>query len=534
MVLRLVELKARLTWNGFRHDRQRRIGLPVATLLLGWLGLWLAQSHYQNVILLRQSDPSALAEYLGWTALIAFLVWVTLPVIIFPLDENLDPQQLATLPLRPDQMVTGLAASSLVAPSTVVPLALLISNAVALGGAWWMAIPASLVFLGLLAVGGQLFSAAVSGVLRTRRGRDIATFLILGLAAGSFFAYRLVSEAVAEQGLAGAVMATPITGWWALLPPVAAQKAIVDASTGHAGAGLLALAAASIGLILMAITWRRLLGWLLSTPVQQSRPAARARRGGMTVGPWGVVPTMARKELRFYVRDPRQRLVWTGTVIFVGLAVGGAVMNATGFFDLRDRAWAPLIAPILVLFVGLPIALNLFGWERNAASYLFVLPPKPHQILLGKNLAVAGALIVETTVLTLGLAIFTGQWTWVWLVVPLTVAAVGCQLAVGNVVSVLTPLRLPREGTDVFAQSTEQGCLAIVSQTVSFFAIGFLLIPPASVVVLTVDFGQVLAPWVAVIASIAWGLILYGISLFVSSRLLRRRMPEVLTWVQVT
>ena len=35
----------------------------------------------------------------------------------------------------------------------------------------------------------------------------------------------------------------------------------------------------------------------------------------------------------------------------------------------------------------------------------------------------------------------------------------------------LTPLRLPREGTDVFAQSTEQGCLAIVSQVISFFAI---------------------------------------------------------------
>ena len=169
MVLRLVELKARLTWNGFRHDRQRRIGLPVATILLGWLGLWLAQAHYQNIVLLRQSDPSALVEYLAWTALIGFLVWVTLPVVIFPLDENLDPQQLATLPLTPNQMVAGLAASSLVAPSTVVPVALLVSNAVALGGAWWMAIPASLVFLGLLAVGGQLFSAAVSGVLRTRR-----------------------------------------------------------------------------------------------------------------------------------------------------------------------------------------------------------------------------------------------------------------------------------------------------------------------------------------------------------------------------
>jgi hypothetical protein len=253
----------------------------------------------------------------------------------------------------------------------------------------------------------------------------------------------------------------------------------------------------------------------------------------MTSGPWGVIPTLARKELRFYLRDPRQRLVWTGTVIFVGLGVAGAVMGTTGIFDISDRDWAPLAAPILVLFVGLPIALNLFGWERNAASYLFVLPPKPRQLLLGKNLAVATALFVETAILAMGLAFFTGHWGWVWLVAPLTVSAIGCQLAVGNMISVLTPLRLPREGTDVFAQSTEQGCLAIASQTVSFFAIGILLVPPASAIVLTVEFGQAVSPVIAAAISVGWGLLLYGVSLWVSGILLRRRMPEVLAWVQV-
>ena len=533
MIGTLVELKARLTWNGFRSDKQRRIGLPLATLLLGWLGLWLAQSHYRTIVLLEETDPGALPDYLAWAALFTFMVWVTLPVIIFPLDENLDPQQLASLPVSPNQMVTGLAAASLVAPSTVVPLFLIASNSAGIAGSWWMSVPASLVFLGLLAVGGQLFSAAVSGILRTPRGRDLATFLVLGLAAGSFFTYRSVNSTVAQLGVGEAAKTIPIIDWWPLIPPVAAQKAVIAAGDGEIAVAFLALAAAVIGLGVLALLWRGLLGWLLTTPVQQSRPASRARRGGMTIGPWGVIPTMARKELRFYVRDPRQRLVWTGTVIFVGLAVGGAVMNATGFFDLRERAWAPLVAPVLVLFVGLPIALNLFGWERNAASYLFVLPAKAHQILIGKNLAVASALIVETALLTVGLALFTGQWTWVWLVVPLTFAAIGCQLAVGNLVSVLTPLRLPREGTDVFAQSTEQGCLAIVSQTVSFFAIGLLLVPPASVVVLTVEFGRPLDPWIAVVASIGWGLVLYGLSLLVASRLLRRRIPEVLAWVQV-
>jgi ABC-type transport system involved in multi-copper enzyme maturation permease subunit len=293
------------------------------------------------------------------------------------------------------------------------------------------------------------------------------------------------------------------------------------------------LLAATAGLLALTAVWQRLLDWMLTTPQEGSRPAARARRSGFTSGLWGVVPTLARKELRFYVRDPRQRLVWTGTVIFVGLAVAGTIMGTTGFFDIRDNEWAPLMAPVLVLFVGLPIALNLFGWERNAASYLFVLPARPRQLLLGKNLAVATALLIETALLAILLSWFTGFWQWTWLVLPLTVSAVGSQLAVGNFVSVLTPLRLPREGTDVFAQSTEQGCLAIVSQTVSFFTIGLLLVPPASVVALTVAFGQPIAPWFAALVAIVWGVVIYVISLWLSSLLLRRRLPEVMAWVQV-
>ncbi len=532
MVRLLVWLKARLTWNGFRSDRQRRIGLPVALLLLGWAGFWLARTHYQTADALR-GDPEVMAGYLAWAALGLFVVWVTLPVIIFPLDENLDPQQLATLPITPNRMIAGLAAASLVAPSTVVPLLILGSNTALLADGWWMALPSAIVYVGLLAVGSQLFSAAISAILRTRRGRDIATFLVLGLAAGSFFAYRTIDNSISTFGLATSVSTHPIIDWWPLLPPVAAQKAMLAAAAGDAATAVLALVVAAAGLTVLAWAWRRLLGWLLTTPAQQSKPASRARSQGMSSGPFGVIPTMARKELRFYIRDPRQRLVWTGTVIFVGLAIGGVVMNATGFFDLRGQEWAPLAAPVLVLFVGLPIALNLFGWERNAASYLFVLPAKPHQILMGKNLAVATALMAETAILTVGLAIFTGHWTWVWLAFPLTIAAIGSQMAVGNVVSVLTPLRLPREGTDVFAQSTEQGCLAIVSQTVSFFAIGLLLVPPTSVVVLTVAFGQVISPLVTAVVATLWGLAAYGLSLLISSRLLRRRMPEVLAWVQV-
>lgn len=533
MVRHFVALKARLTWNGVRHDTQRRFGFPIATILLTWLGVWLASRHISLSADLAAIDARAAANYAGWAAFVFFFAWVALPVIIFPLDENLDPQQLAVLPIDNTTMIGGLAAASLVAPVTLVPIALLTANAISLRSGWWMVVPASLIYMGLLTVGSQLFSASISAILRTRRGRDVATFLVLGLAGGSFFAYRTMAITVQESGLARATLGHPIMDWALLIPPVSAQRAIVEAAAGNALPALGFLLAAALGLAVLALLWRKLLDWMLTTPQEGSRPAGRARRRGMATSPWGVISTLARKELRFYIRDPRQRLVWTGTVIFVGLAIGGTIMGARGFFDIRDNDWAPLAAPILVLFVGLPIALNLFGWERNAASYLFVLPTKPHQLLLGKNAAVAAALAVETLILALGLSLFTGFWNWTWLVLPVMVSAIGCQLAVGNVVSVLTPLRLPREGTDVFSQSTEQGCLAIVSQTVSFFTIGLLLVPPASVTALTVSFGQVVSPLFAVVATVLWGVLVYLVSLLVSSQILNRRLPEVMAWVQI-
>lgn len=534
MVRHFVGLKARLTWNGVRSDIQRRFGFPAATLLLAWLGFYLARSHYEAALHLQATDTGALAEYLAWASLLFFAAWVTLPVVIFPLDENLDPQQLAVLPINDSRMVAGLAAASLIAPATVVPLQLLVSNGAVLAGGWWMVLPASAVFVGMLVVGSQLFSAAISAILRSRRGRDIATFLVMGIAGGSFFIYRAIAGAIHRYGIAGAALAFPITDWAFLLPPVSAQRALVEAATGNMFTALFYLIVASAWLAVFALVWRALLRRILTTPKEGSRPARRARRHGLTTGPWGVIPAMVRKELRFYVRDPRQRLVWTGTVIFVGLAIAGVIMGATGLYDLRGDAWAPLVAPVLVLFVGLPIALNLFGWERNAASYLFVLPARPSQLLLGKNAAVAIGLAVETGLLALGLSFFTGQWNWTWLVIPLMVAAIGSQLAVGNIVSVLTPLRLPREGTDVFAQSTEQGCLAIASQTISFFTIGLLLAPPAALVVLTVEFGRAVPSWLTALVAVSWGTALYAISLAVSSRLLRRRLPEVMTWVEIT
>jgi ABC-2 type transport system permease protein len=532
MVGELVKLKARLTLNGLRADWQRRLGLPGAVALM-----ILVARHLGTRYLTAASElsPESAAELALWAILTLWAGWIALPVVIFPLDENLDPARFASLPISLGRLVTGLGLSSLIAPSVVIPGVLLIVNLSTFpASAWPVGLVATLLLLGQMVVGGQLFTSAVSAMLRSRRGRDLAVFLVIGIGLFFFGAYRAIAGVVERLGLAQALHDHSVAGLSYLLPPVAAEQAMVEAAAGAWPAAVGNLLAALAWLGLLSLVWARLLAWMLTTPDSSPRPSRARRRAGLAGGGlWGIRPVVARKELRFYLRDPRQRLVWTGTVIFVGLAIAALVVGSEGMATFRRSYWLPLLAPVLVLFVGLPISLNQFGWERNAASYLFALPVRPRSLIQGKNLASSLAMVIETAFLTVLLAVLSGSWSVLPMVPALAVAAIGCQLAVGNLVSVLTPLRLPREGTDVFAQTTEQGCLAIVAQATSFFLIGLLLIPPSVATVLSVAFGRALQPWITIVFSIVWGAGLYLLSLWLSAFLLRRRVPEVVGWVQV-
>ena len=88
MVAQLVQLKLRLLWNGLKADWQRRFGFP-ATMIALAVGAFYLAGRYVETIGSLTSD--ARIEFTLWAALAFFALWVTLPVVIFPLDENLDP-----------------------------------------------------------------------------------------------------------------------------------------------------------------------------------------------------------------------------------------------------------------------------------------------------------------------------------------------------------------------------------------------------------------------------------------------------------
>lgn len=530
MVARLAWLKARLLWNGLRRDWQRRVGLPS---LLGLLGVvsWVLVSEYRQAMNTLGGD--ARLEYALWGALLFWMVWMALPVLIFPLDESLDPAQFSFAPVRPAQLVAGLGVAALIAPSVVIPLIVLGASIVEFSAVLPAALLSAVLLGGVIVVSGQVFTTVVSAIYRTRHGRDLALLVVLGIGLSVFLAQSAIRDSVARLGLEGAVLTNRLDGWASFLPPVAAQRVVTAAASADPLAVVGWSVVASSWIVVLGWVWQRLLAWMLTTPeAGPRRSRSRSARGLVGRGGWSAGRVLARKEVRFYMRDPRQRLVWTGAVIFIVLAATSVLIGTGGFGQLAGRPWLPLLAPALVLFVGLPIALNFFGWERNAASFLFVLPVRPRTLLWGKNLAATGALVIETAVLALLLAFISDGWASLGLVPGLMVAAIGCQLAVGNIVSVISPLRLPREGTDVFAQASEQGCLAIGAQAISFFVIGLLLVIPSSVAVLTVGFGAPIASWFANGFAVVWGVVFYGVSLWIAGAILRRRMPEVVGWVQ--
>ena len=532
MVGRLVWLKWRLLVNGVRADRQRAFGLPVVTIGVTAIGFWLAGRYGRTA---AGMPAESAGEFTLWVMLIAWLTWTTLPVLLFPLDETLDPARFSLAPMSRTQLMAGLTAAGLVTPTIVIPVLVLATNVGLFSGPLTalMALLAGALILLHLIVGGQTFTALVSLVLRSRRGRDLAVVIVSSLGLLGFALQQTIATAIGEYGLAGAVEVYSLSGWWWTLPPVAAQQAAVAAAAGSWGQAVLALFVSAGWLLAIVWLWGRLLHRLVTTPeTSPLRGTKRIRRSLADRSGWSTILVVARKELLFYIRDPRLRMVWTGAVIFLGVIVATLLIGTTQLSDIQRAKWLPLIGPMVVIFIGLPVALNQFGWERNAASFLFALPAGPRKLLLGKNLATGTALFVETVTLSVILAWVSGGWETLAMVPPLALTAIGCQLAIGNIVSVLAPLRLPDMGTDLFAQATEQGCLAITAQMASFFLIGLLMTLPASAYVLVVEFGQNLNPVLVSLASMAYGSVIYLIGLWIAARVLRKRVPEMVAMVQ--
>ena len=195
----LVQLKLRLLGNALRSSTAAKAGFFVST----FFAVLLAAGTFAGLAALRGQAGSVYVTTVVFT-MFAF-GWLILPIFIFGLDSTLDPATLALYPLRTRPLAVGLLAAS---ATGAWPLANLIGL---LGVTVGLARGALGVLIALVAVVLQVLfcitlarfvATSLARLLRSRRGKDLAAFLIIPI----FALYELFTLGGAEpdhRGQAG-------------------------------------------------------------------------------------------------------------------------------------------------------------------------------------------------------------------------------------------------------------------------------------------------------------------------------------------
>lgn len=436
----LVQLKLRLLLNALHSSRTAKVSFIVSTTF---------------AVLLAIGTFLVLASFRGKTTsvdltAVIFTVfafgWLIMPIMVFSVDATLDPATLALYPLRTRPLAVGLLAAS---ATGAWPLANVIGL---LGVTVGLASGALGVIVAVVAVALQvLFCIALSrfvttslaGLLRSRRGRDLAAFLIIPLFALYEFFAQVVPKATAE----GKITAASFTGfdsWMRWLPPGLAAHAIQDASAGHVGLALARLAALAAVVIVFVLLWIRSLSRALVTS-DTSTQSAQVHGAKLPLARSGLRGAVAARFWVYQRREPMSLVFWAM------IAVITAAVSASSVFG-HNRHPGVIIASAIfgAAFVGI-FHVNSAGLT-GPAFYLEATALSRSRDLrayfAGQNLvlAVIGAPMVVAVCFALAAA--AGRPGVGVEAAPVVLAALGAALGLSNLFTAVLPYpTVKRAGT---------------------------------------------------------------------------------------
>ncbi|GIJ51485.1 hypothetical protein Val02_83710 [Virgisporangium aliadipatigenens] len=448
-----VRLKLRLLRNSFRGG-----GWKIAVAVLGILGgLWfsiLGFGYFAATAVTREREAFVMAV-LGGSFLV--LGWVLMPLLVFGVDETLDPARFALLPLPRRVLVPGLTAAALVGVPPLMTLfatqGLVLAAAVRGGpGAALTAFVGTLLALALCVAASRAVTTALATALRSRRTRDRAVLILAVLAAG-LGPLQLAGASLAQSlGFARLEQVAQALAWTPFGAPYAigADVAAGDWPAAVARTGITVLA---IGLLLF--WWAvRLPGAMLGGAGESARKPPPAKAAGGLVPlplrwlPRGTFAGLVAREWRYWVREPRRR---SSLTVLVMVAVVLPLV-------LRISGGGPSLAMAVVFsgsYLGAVLA-NQFGFDGSsyAANVLAGVPGRTEVAarLTAVGLLVLPPLLVSITVIGL----LTGAAGQVLSALGVAVLAYGAASAIAVMLSVFLPYALP-ESSNPFAMSAGTG-----------------------------------------------------------------------------
>jgi ABC-2 type transport system permease protein len=516
----LVQLKVRLLLGALRASGATRVSF----ILSSTVALIVAVGTFAGLAALRHNGAAVDLTASIYT-LFAF-GWVIFPLIAFGIDSTLDPATLALYPLRTRPLVIGLLAAS---ATGAWPLANLIGE---LGITVGLAHGALAVLFGVIAALLQvafcitlarLVTTALAGLMRSRRGRDLAALAIIPLFGLYEVFTQVLPKAIGKHELTAASFAG-VDSWLRWLPPGLAAHAVQDASTGHTGTAVLRLLLVAAIIVVLGWLWARALSHALVT-ADSSTQSASVKGGALLFGRrGGLTGTVAARSLAYQRRDPTSMVYWGITVVIM------VVVSISSLRGKHPEAGVLLCAGLGGAFTGL-LRGDSFGMT-GPAFYLDALALSGRRALrswfTGQNIAVAAVAIPLVLVVPLVIAIISGHPVNGLLAMALGLAATGAGLGIGDVFSSALPYPAERRaGTPLPRQANGFALQAVGGRLGGLIATAILVIPVIVAIGATGSVADVVRIPALIAGGAIYGALLTWAGIALGAHLADGKLPEL-------
>ncbi len=475
----LVQLKLRLLLNALRKSRGARVSFLTSTtfaVLLAIGTFWVLASFH---------GKSTSVDLTAVIFTVFAFGWLLGPVLVFGVDSTLDPATLALYPLRTRSLATGLLAASATGAWPLANVIGLLGVTVGLAsgalGEVVAVVAVALQVLFCIAL-SRFVTTSLAGLLRSRRGRDLAAFLIIPL----FALYEFFAQVVPTAASKGEITAASFTGfdsWMRWLPPGLAAHAIQDASDGRPGLAFARLGALAAVIVVFGWLWVRSLNRALVT-ADTTTQAGRVRGTKLPLAGLGLRGAVAARYWLYQRREPTSILYWALVAVIT------AAVSASSIAGHKNDPGVVLASAVFgVAFVGILHA-NFaaqtgppFFLEATALSRVRDL--RAYFSGLNLVLCVIGAPLVVAICFALSAAL--GQpGRWGVGAASVVLAGLGGALLLSNLFSAVLPYPMvKRVGTPMMTAAAGYGGYRIGSYLGTLVGTAVLAAPAIVAVVLT-------------------------------------------------
>ena len=474
----LVQLKLRLLLNALRSSRAAKISFIISTTF----AVLLAVGTF--VVLAGFRGKSTSVDLTAVIFTVFAFGWLIAPIMVFTVDSTLDPSTLALYPLRTRKLATGLLAASFTGAWPVANVIGLLGVTVGLAtGALGVTVAVIAVVLQVLfcIVLSRFVTTSLARLLRSRRGKDLAAFLVIPL----FALYEFFTQVVPKAAAEGKITAASFTGfdsWMRWLPPGLAAHAIQNASDGRPGLALARLGALAAVIVVFGWLWVSSLSRALVT-ADTTTQAARVRGAKLPLAGFGLRGAVAARFWLYQRRDPSSLVYWAVVAVITAAVSASSVIG-------KNHHPAVILASAIfgAAFVGIFHANSVgltgppFLLEGTALSRTRDL----RAYFSGQNavLCVIGAPLVVAV--CFGLAAAAGRLGFGVEAAPVALAGLGAALGLSNLFTVGLPYPMAkRTGTPMLTAAQGYAGYRFGSIMGTLAGTGVLATPLIVAVVLT-------------------------------------------------